>query len=108
MDSIVGLIPQRAECEKSGTATARPFGAALAQARHEAGIGQGELARRLGMSAAHLSRIENGRTDPRASTLLDLARALRLEPILVPRAHVAMIRAILRGDEGKPNRGRFV
>ncbi len=85
------------------------FGPLLARARKEAGIGQGELARKLGMSAAHLSRIEQGATDPRGSTLLDIARALRLEPILVPKEHVPTVRAILRSDEGDvPVRGRFV
>lgn len=62
------------------------------------------------MSAANLSRIEHG-SDFRVSTLLDIARALNLEPLLVPKQNVPMVRAILRGsdeaNEESIERGRF-
>ena len=47
---------------------AESLGALLARARRERGISQAELARRLGMSGPHLSRIEHG-ADLRVSTL---------------------------------------
>jgi transcriptional regulator with XRE-family HTH domain len=92
--------------------SAGALGSALAHLRRERGLSQAELARRLGMSAPNLSRIEHG-ADLRVSTLLDLARALKLEPVLVPKDRLAMVRALLDdragGDEadGRPERGRF-
>lgn len=69
--------------------------AELAAFRRRRGITQAELARRLGVAAPHLSRIEHG-TDPRLSTFVDIARGVRAEPILVPKEHVAAVRALLR------------
>jgi transcriptional regulator with XRE-family HTH domain len=86
------------------------LGQLLARSRREHRVGQSELARRLGMSAANLSRIEHG-SDFRVSTLLDIARELKLEPILVPKLNVPMVRAILRASEHADDepieRGRF-
>ncbi len=86
------------------------LGSLLARARRERGLSQAELARRLGMSAPHLSRIEHG-ADLRVSTLLDIARELRLEPLLVPKPHLASVRALLAAEEeeapGRAERGRF-
>ncbi len=86
------------------------LGPLLARNRRERRVGQSELARRLGMSAANLSRIEHG-SDFRVSTLLDIARELKLEPILVPKQNVPMVRAIIRaadrGDREPIERGRF-
>ena len=58
------------------------------------------------MSAANLSRIEHG-ADFRVSTLLELARELKLEPILVPKELVPAVRAVMHDDRGAPERGRF-
>jgi transcriptional regulator with XRE-family HTH domain len=41
-------------------------------------MSQRELARRAGLSRAYVSRLEIGRHDPRLSTLLKLAKALRV------------------------------
>jgi transcriptional regulator with XRE-family HTH domain len=87
------------------------LGSLLARVRRERGLSQSELARRLGMSAPHLSRIEHG-ADLRVSTLLDLARELKLEPVLVPKHHLATVRALLAAEAAeeapeRPERGRF-
>jgi transcriptional regulator with XRE-family HTH domain len=90
-------------------AASHGLGASLRRARLARGIKQGELARRLGMSVANLSRIERG-ADFRVSTLLDLARELRLEPILVPKESVPAVRAITGAGtsvNAAPERGRF-
>lgn len=63
------------------------------------------------MSGPHLSRIEHG-ADLRVSTLLDIARELRLEPVLVPKLQLSAVRGLLAslGAEeapGRPERGRF-
>jgi HTH-type transcriptional regulator/antitoxin HipB len=57
----------------------------IRQARKEQGLSQSELARRLHMTQAQIARIESGLTDPRLSTLTELARALGLEPLLLPK-----------------------
>jgi transcriptional regulator with XRE-family HTH domain len=54
-----------------------PVGKRLKQLREAAGLTQQELAFRAGLSVSNLSQIEQGKkADPRASTLLALARAL--------------------------------
>ena len=86
------------------------LGRILATARGRLGLSQSELARRLGVSGANLSRIEHG-TDLRVSTLLEIARALQLEPMLVPKESVPSVRALLddlqRPDDATSERGRF-
>ncbi len=51
----------------------------LAAWRKAVGLSQAELAERAGVRAATISDIENGRLDPRLSTLRALAEALGLE-----------------------------
>ena len=86
------------------------IGHLLAATRERLGLSQAELARRLGVSGANLSRIENG-ADLRVSTLIDVARALQLEPMLVPKEHVPSVRALLddlhEAKTAEPERGRF-
>ena len=85
-------------------------GRILAATRERLGLSQSELARRLGVSGANLSRIEHG-ADLRVSTLLEIARALRLEPMLVPKENVPSVRALLddlqQPHDTTPERGRF-
>lgn len=47
-------------------------------------ITQQELAAKSGVSRMTLQRVEAGSIDPRVDTLLAMARALGLEPLLVP------------------------
>ena len=84
------------------------LGEALRRIRGERDITQADLAKRLGMSAANISRIEHG-ADFRVSTLLDLARDLRYEPLLVPKPFVPAVRALIDPDrdENAVERGRF-
>jgi len=82
----------------------------LRRIRDQREISQVDLARRLGIAASHISRIEHG-SDPRLSTFVEMARALQVEPILVPREHVSAVRALLEDikgrREGAPERPRF-
>jgi len=64
---------------------------ALRSARIAAGLSQRALSAKLGIPQSRLSRIENGAVDVRTSTLLDLARALGLEPMLIPRRLVPAV-----------------
>lgn len=65
---------------------------ALRDARKKAGLTQAELGQLLGLPQAHISAMEAGRVDIRASTLLDWARAVGDEVLVVPRALVPAIR----------------
>jgi len=87
----------------------QPIGRLLADERARQGISQNSLARTLGVSAANLSRIEHG-ADLRVSTLLELARALGLEPMLVPKRAATAVRSVLEDLTTAPSsqRGRFV
>jgi transcriptional regulator with XRE-family HTH domain len=78
--------------------TGVPVGRLLAERRHARRLSQGDVAGRLGKSVANISRIEHG-ADLRVSTLLDVARELRLEPMLVPKEHVPAVRALLSSLE---------
>ena len=68
---------------------------ALKGARQGKGLSQRALGARVGLPQAHISKIENGATDIRLSTLIELARALDLEVELIPRSVTAHLRTIL-------------
>ncbi|HSW20176.1 MAG TPA: helix-turn-helix transcriptional regulator [Ramlibacter sp.] len=57
----------------------------LQATRKAAGLTQATLAERSGVSRMTVSRVEAG-DDPRLSTVLELARALGMELMLVPKA----------------------
>ena len=66
----------------------------LKAARERKGLSQRALGVRVGLPQSHISKIENGGVDLQASSLLEIARALDLELILVPRGILPAIRAI--------------
>lgn len=55
---------------------------AMRQAKH---LTQGELASHSGLSRTAIQHAESGETDPRFSTLFEMARALDMDIIAVPR-----------------------
>jgi transcriptional regulator with XRE-family HTH domain len=63
------------------------------------GLKQAEMGQKIGLPQSHLSRIEQGATDPRLSTVLDMARVLDQELVLVPRQLLPQLRALLYGEE---------
>ena len=91
---------------------AEKFGHQLRAARKKLGLSQRELGKRIGVTQAHVSKVERG-TDMRLTTLLNFARYLGYEVIMVPRQGVreAMIVSTLAsrpvetvrspGSEGK-------
>jgi transcriptional regulator with XRE-family HTH domain len=56
------------------------LGANLRRLRDERELTQEELAERSGVQAGEISRIERGQRDPRVSTVIRLAKALRVPP----------------------------
>lgn len=69
---------------------------ALKRAREAAKLSQRALGKRVGMPQAQISKIENARADLRASTMIELARALDLEVILVPRKQAPVVKGLIR------------
>lgn len=56
------------------------FGTNLRTARRRLGLTQEEVARRSGVHATEVSRIEAGKRDPKVSTLERLAKAVEVKP----------------------------
>lgn len=56
-----------------------PFGKVLVRTRQRLGINQYQLAKRTGRSVQHLSQIEHGKSEPRISTVIMLAKALGVD-----------------------------
>lgn len=80
----------------------------LVKARRQKGLTQKAVATQLGIPQSHLSRIESGTVDLRTSNLVELARLLELELVLVPRSLVPAVAKLvqeLRPDpHSKPSR----
>lgn len=62
--------------------------------REAIGLSQRELSAKSGVLQGHISKIENNAVDLRVSSLVALARALDLEPMLVPRKFVWAVQSI--------------
>ncbi|MEX0835475.1 MAG: helix-turn-helix transcriptional regulator [Nitriliruptor sp.] len=66
--------------------SATDLGAAIQDARREAGLTQLELAERAGVSRPYLAHVERGRSSRLLELLLDLLRVLDLELVVRPRS----------------------
>ena len=80
----------------------------LRNAREARGMSQRALSARAGIPQSHISRIENGAVDLRVSSLVELARVLDLDLVLVPRKAVSAVHAIVRRrDESEKARPAY-
>ena len=79
---------------------------ALKTVRQSTGMSQRALAEKAGVLQTQISKIENGVTDFRLSTLVALARALELEVALVPRKVVSAVQSVIRASEPARISGR--
>lgn len=61
---------------------------AVRATRKATGISQRELGQRVGLTQAQISRFEGGQVDVRLSSLVELARGMGVEVMLVPREAV--------------------
>jgi transcriptional regulator with XRE-family HTH domain len=75
----------------------------LIATRRERGWSQEELGKRLGLPQMHISGIETGKIVPRFDTLLDLVRGLDRDLLMVPRALLPAVQAMVR-DHLHPER----
>lgn len=73
------------------------FPEALRDARRAAGLSQGELAARSGLSRMTVQKLEAGAIDPRLSTVEVLLRALGLSLALVPSELEPAVEEFVRG-----------
>jgi HTH-type transcriptional regulator / antitoxin HipB len=72
----------------------------IRRAREEKGLTQAELGIRLGQPQSSVSRVERG-GDVRLSTVLEIARTLDLEPMLIPKRLVPAVRALIQHRGGQ-------
>lgn len=75
--------------------------AALKAARTKKGLSQRDLSKQAGVPQSHISKIETGAVDIQLSSLIELARALDLEVIPVPRKLIPAVQAIVRSGESE-------
>ena len=68
----------------------------LRSAREARGLSQRALSAKVGLPQSHISKIENGTVDLRVSSLVELARVLDLELVLVPRKAISAVHAVVR------------
>ncbi len=69
---------------------------ALRQARSSRQLTQQELARRLGLRQRQISDLERATVDPRLSTIQNVARALDLDVMLIPRHLISTVEGLQR------------
>jgi len=80
---------------RSESEALRDLGAVLGQARHAARSTQEQVAQLAGISRPRYRDIEKGVAAARATTLINVARALGLEMMLVPQAMVSAVHALM-------------
>lgn len=85
------------------------------EVREASGLSQRALSERTGQTQSHVSQIESGKMEPGLSSFIDMARALELELVLVPKKLVPGVTALMRLratpdmhiHAGQPNDKRF-
>ena len=80
----------------------------LKRARKEAGASQRAVSARSGVAQSHLSQIERGRVDFSVETMVQLARALDLEPMLVPKKYIPAVTSIVWRGPDAPRQPMYV
>ncbi len=72
----------------------------LKEARRNKGLSQRALSQKTGVPQSHISKIESGAVDLRLTSLIELARALDLDLVLVPRHALPAVQSIVRTRAG--------
>lgn len=78
---------------------------AIRQARKAHGRSQLDVARDAGLTQKHISNIETGKIVPRFDTLLEIAWALDLDLVMIPKRMSAAVNSLVGGptDYDTPN-----
>ncbi|WP_119272276.1 helix-turn-helix domain-containing protein [Taklimakanibacter deserti] len=79
------------------------IGKDLKKARQGKGLSQRALSAASGVPQGHISKIETGTVDLRLSSLIELARILDLELMLVPRKYIPAVQSIVRQASADQN-----
>jgi len=72
----------------------------LREVREASRTSQRALSERTGLTQSHISQIESRKLEPGLSSFIELARALDLEPILVPKKLLPAVLGIIRAQTG--------
>jgi transcriptional regulator with XRE-family HTH domain len=72
--------------------------ATLKASREKLALSQRALGERVGLPQSHVSKIEAGAVDLKLSSLIELARALDLDVVLVPRKLLPAVDTIIRAN----------
>lgn len=83
------------------TASLHMIGAQLRRARLAAGLTQEQVAELAGISRPRYRDIETGAAAARATTLMNVARALGLEMMLIPQFLVPAVGTLLSPEAGE-------
>jgi predicted transcriptional regulator len=65
----------------------------LRRRRQQLRLTQAEIARRLATTQSYVGRVERSGRDTRWATVLEMARVLEMELVLVPRERIAAVQA---------------
>lgn len=74
----------------------------IKEAREVKGLSQRALSKKVGIPQGHISKIENGAVNLQLSSLIELARVLDLELMLIPKKAQAATVAILKNTALRP------
>lgn len=75
------------------------FAEQIKRARLAHKLTQRELAKRCGLTQPQISLMERGNVDPQVSNLVQVARVLDLEPMLVPKQWAGFVKGLQMSDE---------
>jgi len=85
--------------EAKETSSASSIPNALKRAREKKGWSQSQLAEAVGLSQGHISDNERDKISPRLDTVIEIARTLELESLMVHRSLVPIVGALIDQKE---------
>jgi len=86
----------------------KDFGLRFRRARLAAGLSQEQIAQRANISRPRYRDIETGAAAARATTLVNIARALGMEMMLIPQAMVPAVQSMLEPADDDDDRPAFI
>lgn len=96
------MINMQTDIKPRGRHLIESFVTRLRRARKEKGLSKKLLSKQTGVAASQISRIEQGNASLSVATLFRLARALDLEPMLIPRKDIPAVEVSVKHGPGAP------